>query len=89
MKGKSSPCVYLYPQRNIQVYVHGDGFVVVGDRSQVEWFRKQLASVYEIKSQMMSGTYGDSEQVRFLMRLLPGPRIQLVMRRIPGMRRLL
>ena len=62
--------MYMHSQRSIQVYVHGDDFAAVGDRSQVEWFGNQLQSVYEIKSQIVSSDPKDSKQVRFLNRII-------------------
>ena len=70
IKGKSSPCVYHHPQRKIQIYVHGDDFVAVGDRAQLNWFQGNLAAAYSIKSQLMSSCGEDTKQVRFLNRII-------------------
>ena len=46
-------CVYYHAKRNIQVFVHGDDFVAVGEPKEIQWFKKQIMGAYEIKCTIM------------------------------------
>ena len=36
-RGQYNPCLYVHESRNIQTLIHGDDFVSVGSRKQVDW----------------------------------------------------
>jgi hypothetical protein len=48
-KGRASPCVFFYKERNIRVVVHGDEFTVLGFNGQLDWFRNVISEKYEMK----------------------------------------
>ena len=49
-RGRSNPCLYYHRQWDVQVLVHGDGFVSVGDRERLKDFRRKLDERFEMKT---------------------------------------
>ena len=47
------PCSFRHPARDLAAMVHGDDFVVVGDRRNVGWFKKELQKRFEIKTKIV------------------------------------
>ncbi len=47
-QGKSSPCVFHHPQRNLRTFVHGDDDVTAGDKRDLRWMEDELSKRYEI-----------------------------------------
>ena len=52
-QSKYNPCTYQRKDRKIVVLVHGDDFVVTGNRRDVLEFKKALESRFEIKSTLV------------------------------------
>ena len=69
-KGKASPCVYYNAQKQLQVYIHGDDFVCVGNEKNVTWLKNQLTSAYEIKFHIMSNNANFVKQAKILNRIV-------------------
>jgi len=46
--GKSSPCLFYYPGKDLRVVVYGDDFTILGAEHHWDWFRNQIKEVYEI-----------------------------------------
>ena len=65
-----SPGVYYEENRGLKIISHVDDFLVVGPRSEVQWFNARLASEYEVKVQMMGWRSGDRDDVSFLGRTI-------------------
>ena len=53
VKGKASSCVYTHPQLDIAAAVHGDDITMSGSRQDLEWVKREISKVYEIKTQIM------------------------------------
>ena len=43
-RGKSSPCVFHHPERGVRAVIHGDDFTILGNTSDLDWFRRWLGS---------------------------------------------
>ena len=51
VQGKSNPCLFFNKELGVSVMVHGDDFVAVGPRHQVEKTKKTLEDKYKLKTQ--------------------------------------
>ena len=60
-QGAYDPCLYHHPIWGISTLVHGDDFVSVGSRPQMQQFRSQLEARFKIKTQII-GDGGGQEQ---------------------------
>ena len=70
-RGRSSPCLFVHPQRGLLVVVHGDDFHNFGPVSSLDWFKSKLTSVYLLKHRARLGTEpGDDSQARVLNRIV-------------------
>ncbi len=54
----------------MSVAVHGDDFLSTGPRQELQWFRKQLETVYEIKTKVLGPGKDENQEVRILNRIL-------------------
>ena len=48
-----NPCVHSHKWRDIKVIFHGDDYVSSGSRGDLEWFERELAKRFEIKTTMI------------------------------------
>lgn len=62
--------IYVHRARDLRIVCHVDDFLVTGPADQVEWFRSEMASAYEVKHQTLGWNYGDEEKVNFLGRMI-------------------
>ena len=62
--------VFYHETRELRVVVHGDDFVILGWRQQLDWVRSEIMKTYEIKFEMMGPAAGDDKSVRILNRVL-------------------
>ena len=70
-RGRASPCVFLEPQRNIRVVVHGDDFTVLGHDIMLDWFRDRIKAKFEVKFKARLGpSSGDDSSVRIFNRVV-------------------
>ena len=72
-QGKSTPCVFWHPSRDIRTTVHGDNFASLGTRLDVDWFESVLKKEFMIKVEGIFGPPGTPDCVycvRTLNRLL-------------------
>ena len=69
-RGSASSCVYYHKQRDIQLYIHGDDFIAVGEDAQVIWLRKQLQSAYDIKCNIMGDSIDNVKEQKILNRIV-------------------
>lgn len=69
-QGRASPCTFHHKERNIRTYIHGDDYVSVGTDHDLKWLRKRIEEKYELKTQVLGPTKGDSQQVKVLNRVL-------------------
>ena len=67
-RGKSSPCVFVHPSRNIRCTVHGDDFFAEGLPSDLTWFESSILSRFEGKAKGRLAKPGD--ELRVLNRIV-------------------
>ncbi len=70
VRGKSSPCNFVNPQRNIYLTVHGDDFTLTGNQQQMEWVRDQMKAKYEIKDKIIGPAMRMCKEARILNRTI-------------------
>ena len=69
-KGQASPCIFYSEELNVRVLVHGDDFVAVGSRANLDILQKKLESVYESKTQRIGWEKGRSREARVLGKII-------------------
>ena len=69
-KGIAPPCLFHHRSRHIQLYVHGDDFVAVGNDKEVKWLQGQLSIVYDVKSEIMGDGFNEIKQQQILNRIV-------------------
>merc|ERR1711949_36970 len=52
-QSKYCPCSFRHEKRNMIAMVHGDDFIVVGDRGNVAWFKGRLQARFEVKTKVV------------------------------------
>ena len=55
VNGVASPCVFYHRERDVRAVVHGDDFTVLGQETQLNWFRKHIAERFEVKIPWKTG----------------------------------
>ena len=68
-KGESSPCRCCHVDRKLKLVVHGDDFGIEGSRDELQKLRKEIATYFEIKSEIM-GDEGLVNELKLLNRIL-------------------
>jgi len=48
VQGPSNPCIYYHAGRDIRTMVHGDDFVSLGSKTNLEWFHSELSKAWTI-----------------------------------------
>ncbi len=54
-QGKSSPCVFRHPSRQLITSVHGDDFTTAGAKDDLDWYEKEMLKHYECTVQPRIG----------------------------------
>ena len=71
LRGKSNASVFLHPEWDMRIMVHGDDFLALGDKQGLKQLDALLKKSYELK---YLGIIGDEEQdkkeIHFLKRLI-------------------
>ena len=71
IRGKSNPCVFWNPSKEIRCVVHGDDFTVLGWEHQLDWFWKSMKKRFECKHRARLGPgSNDVKSVRILNRIV-------------------
>ena len=69
-QGRAVVCLFYHAERNIRVVVHGDDFTVLGEASQLDWFRSTISERFEVKFRGRLGpNINDTTSVRHLNRI--------------------
>ena len=68
--GKASPCNFKHSHRELVVTVHGDDFTATGPEEDLQWFKKTMAALYEVKVSLLGPEEHMSQEVRILNRTL-------------------
>ena len=48
-RGKATPCAFYEREHNLRLVVHGDDFTVLGLEEDLDWFRRKISEVFEVK----------------------------------------
>ena len=73
LQGKSNPCTYYHPARELRTEVRGDDFTTVGSFEDIKWFHTSAAKEWQVVER---GVFGppespkDSQQIRVLNRII-------------------
>ena len=73
LQGKTTPCVFWRPNRDLRTSVHGDNFASLGARLDCDWFESVLKKEFVIKVEGIFGPPGTPDcvhSIRSLNRLL-------------------
>eukprot|EP00973_Karenia_brevis_P024759 3414071-Karenia_brevis.AAC.1 len=62
--GKSSPCIYWHPSRDIITMAHGDDFISTGGEEDLRWVRTKLEKEYEISTDVIGPEAEDKKQLK-------------------------
>ena len=66
----SSTCIFHHPERDVVVFVHGDGFVSTADGDDLLWFKGVLEQKFELKSTIVGHQTEDEKSVKVLNRVI-------------------
>ncbi len=70
-QGKSSPCLFHHPEKDLRVVVHGDDFTILGVDPALKWNTKELQKVYGFKVKATLGPEPyDDKSVRILNKVV-------------------
>ena len=70
-QGKSSPCIFYHPTRDIQTVVHGDDFTSLAEECHLKWMSAELSKQFSIKDRGILGPdEGDLKEIRLLNRII-------------------
>ena len=71
VRGRSNPCLFHHPQKEILTVVHGDDFTSLGTDSALDWLKAVLEEEYELKhGGRISPDAGDQHEARVLNRVV-------------------
>ena len=70
VQGRYNPCTYWHPIRNIKALVHGDDFVGVGAKDQLDWFNRIIKGRFEVKVVRVGSGSEAVEEARVLNRVI-------------------
>ncbi len=68
--GRSNPCNFYHPHRDISCTVHGDDFTSAGREDELRWLDKMLQGKFEIKTEFLGPREEHKKEVRVLNRFL-------------------
>ena len=60
--GKSSPCLFHNPDKDLRLVVHGDDFTLLGNACDLDWFRNEIVKRYEVKFRGRVGPGKDDQK---------------------------
>ena len=72
-QGKSTPCVFWHPVKDVRTTLHGDNFASLGYRMDLEWLEGELSKEWSVQVEGYFGPPGEADCVcsmRTLNRLL-------------------
>ena len=53
VRGEANPCLFSQPKKNIAIMVHGDDFVAVWNKHDLEHTRRTLETKYKLKTETL------------------------------------
>jgi len=68
--GKSNPCNFYHPQREVSCTVHGDDYTSAGKEEHLRWLDRNLRAKFEIKTEFLGPGKEHKQEVRILNRIL-------------------
>ena len=67
---KGAPGVYCYKQKDVEITLHVDDFLVVGEEEHLLELKTALGKVYKLKGKVLGADEGDSKEGVYLGRRL-------------------
>lgn len=67
---RASTCIFRHHERDIDLVVHGDDFVSVGSKEDLQWARTILENKFEISTTMVGPEEGDERKATILNRII-------------------
>ena len=70
-RGRATPCAFYHPEHNIRLVVHGDDFTALAHEQDLDWFRRSISEVFDVKFRGRIGPSStDSKAIRILNRVV-------------------
>ena len=69
-KGRSSPCLFYHPVRELRMVVHGDDFVTEGPADNLQWLNNEMSKVFSLKTEVLGDGPGEVPRVKVLIWLI-------------------
>ena len=70
-RGLASPCMFRHQRRNLRLVVHGDDFTLLGSTGDLDWFRTQIETRFEVKFRGRIGPEdSDDKSIKLLNRVI-------------------
>ena len=69
-RGRSNPCVFYHPVRDIMTLVHGDDYSSEGIGEQMRWLHVEFEKRFELKTTVIGTGAGDLKEGKILNRVL-------------------
>ena len=69
-QGESSPCVFFNEAVQGRALVHGDDFVIVARRSELDRVQTELERRYDVRTEKLGWARGKAKEARIVGRIL-------------------
>ena len=68
-RGAAVPCIFHHAEANLRIVIHGDDFTLLGPKTSLDWFCKEIVKKFEVKLRGRMGPgKNDDKHVRLLNR---------------------
>ena len=67
-RGHYNPCLYWHPKKHIKAVVHVDDFALEGPKSSLQWFEKEIAESFDVKTAYLGPGPGEEKELPYLGR---------------------
>ena len=57
-RGVYNPCIYLHREKGLELMVHGDDFVTIGEEKQNIWLQKKMDERFKMKTRILGSRPG-------------------------------
>ena len=64
------PCLYHHALKDVKVVTHVDDFICTGEKSELQWLRRELEKKFELKGEIMGPGPGEVKMSKFLGRTI-------------------
>lgn len=70
IESRTTPSVYVHKERDLEISLHVDDFLAVGDEEGLLWLRESLAKAYTLKSTLIGPEPHHAKEVAYLGRTI-------------------